>query len=94
MSFVYIVQCSDGSYYTGVTRRSLEARISEHNAGVIPGYIKSRRPVSLAFAQEFQNITGAIAMERRIKGWSRRKKAALIAGDFRALRSLAKRGHA
>ncbi len=92
MPYVYIVKCSDGSYYTGTTQRSLESRIKEHNSGLINGYTKSRRPVDLVYHQEFQHLTDAIAMERRVKGWSRRKKAALIAGDFEALKRLAKRG--
>ena len=94
MPFVYILKCSDGSYYTGLTRRSLEAGINEHNAGAIPGDTKSRLPVTLAFHQEFSNLIDAIAMERRIKGWSREKKKALIKGDYDALRNLSKRGPA
>jgi predicted GIY-YIG superfamily endonuclease len=89
-AFVYILRCRDGHYYVGSTGGSLEHRISEHNAGVIDGYTKSRRPVRLAFAQEFQRITDAIAAERQLNGWSRAKKEALIGGDLDALPRLAR----
>jgi len=91
MALVYILICSDGSYYVGSTRASLEDRVNDHNAGRYGGYTESRRPVRLVWAEEFQLITDAIAMERRIKGWSRAKKGALIAGDFAKIKSLAKR---
>jgi len=89
---IYILQCSDGSYYTGVTRRSVEERVSEHALGVIPGYTLRRRPVKLVFSERYERIVDAIAAERRIKGWSRAKKEAYIRGDFSALVALAKRG--
>ena len=89
---IYILQCSDGSYYTGVTRRSVEERVSEHALGVMPGYTLTRRPVKLVFSEHYERIADAIAAERRIKGWSRAKKEAYIRGDFVALVALAKRG--
>ncbi len=88
-AFVYILRCSDRSYYTGSTRASLEERVAQHNAGSFDGYTASRRPVELAFYQEFDRITDAIAAERQIKNWSRAKKEALIRGDFESLRRLA-----
>jgi predicted GIY-YIG superfamily endonuclease len=89
-AFVYILRGSDGSYYVGTTRDTLERRVNEHNAGAFPrGYTKSRLPVELVFHQEFELITDAIAAERRLKGWSRAKKEALIAGDFEQLKELA-----
>jgi len=91
MAFVYILQCADGSYYVGSTRTTLEARINDHNAGRYGGYTESRRPVKLVWAEEFQYITDAIAMERRIKGWRRVKKEALIAANYAAIRDLASR---
>jgi putative endonuclease len=89
-AFVYILRCADGSYYTGTTRGALEERLARHDAGVLGGYTKSRRPLQLVFAQEFQQITDAIAAERQLKGWSRHKKEALIAGDYTRLRELAR----
>jgi putative endonuclease len=89
---VYIVLCSDRSYYTGITRRSVEERVSEHNQGLDPdSYTFSRRPVRLVFSACFDRIVDAIATERRIKGWSRAKKEALIRGDYDALPKLAAR---
>jgi len=88
-AFVYMLRCRDGSYYVGSARGSLERRVEEHNAGTYGGYTGRRRPVVLVFQQEFQQITDAIAAERQIKGWSRAKKEALIAGDFDRISLLA-----
>ena len=90
-AFVYILRCADGSYYVGSTRKSLEERIAEHNSGLLRGYTMSRRPVTLVWSQEFDRITDAIAMERRLKGWRREKKDALIRGELEALSELAAR---
>jgi putative endonuclease len=86
--YVYILLCADGSYYVGLTRGSLEARVSQHNTGHFGGYTASRRPVVLVWQQDFQRLTDAIAAERQIKGWSRAKKEALIKGDFELLHLL------
>jgi putative endonuclease len=89
---VYILRCADSSYYTGVTRREVEQRVAEHNEGVDrDSYTFSRRPVKLVYSQHFDRIDEAIASERRIKGWSRMKKEALIRGDFGSLPGLASR---
>jgi len=87
-AYVYILRCSDESYYVGSTRASLEDRVAQHNAGNFDGYTSSRRPVALVFQQDFDRITDAIAAERQIKGWSRAKKEALIAGDYELLQLL------
>jgi putative endonuclease len=89
---IYILLCSDGSYYTGITRRSVEERVSEHAQGLMPGYTFTRRPVKLVFSEHYERIVDAIAAERRIKGWSRAKKEAYMRGDFSALVALATRG--
>jgi predicted GIY-YIG superfamily endonuclease len=91
-AFVYILRCRNGAYYTGSTRASLEQRVADHSAGRYDGYTARRRPVELVFAQEFERIEDAIAAERRIKGWSRAKKEALIAGDIERLRELSRGG--
>ncbi len=88
---VYMLRCADGSFYTGVTRRPLEERVREHESGAVAGYTQSRRPVELVWSEEFQWAADAIAMERRVKGWSRRKKRALAAGDWEALKRAAKK---
>ena len=90
-AYLYILRCSDGSYYVGTTRAGLSKRISEHNSGTFRGYTWNRRPVELAYSEYFERIADAIAAERQIKGWSRAKKEALIQGDFPALRQAAKR---
>jgi putative endonuclease len=89
-TFLYMLRCADGSYYTGTTRTSLDARMAEHNGGKFDGYTARRRPVTLVYHQEFIRITDAIAAERQLKGWSRDKKEALIRGDFAALHRLAR----
>ena len=91
-AFLYILRCSDDSYYVGTTRGTLELRVAEHNAAHYGGYTAKRRPVALVFHEEFGRITDAIAAERQVKGWRREKKEALIRGEFAVLRQLAKRG--
>lgn len=86
--WVYILECSDGSYYTGSTTQ-LETRISQHELGVYDGYTARRRPLKLRWSDQFPDISQAIAVERQIKGWSRKKKEALINGDFTLLHELA-----
>ncbi len=90
---VYMLRCSDGSYYVGSTKQEIEARVWEHNNLPVDGYTARRRPVALVFAESYDRITDAIARERQIKGWSRRKKEALMALDYEGLPSLSRRGH-
>ncbi|KPF42266.1 GIY-YIG nuclease family protein [Rhizobium sp. AAP43] len=89
---VYILRCRDGSYYTGLTKQSIEARVWEHNAGTFGGYTAQRRPVELVFTEVYDRILDAIARERQIKGWNRTKKEALIAYAYEALPDLSRRG--
>ena len=90
-SFVYILKCSDTSYYTGVTS-NLTSRMFKHNTGFYPdSYTFSKRPLSLVFYCEFTDINLAIETEKQIKKWSRAKKEALINGDFDLLVNLAKK---
>lgn len=86
--YVYIVKCADGSYYTGHTD-NLESRIAQHQTGQMPGYTATRQPVRFVFAEEFATRQEAFERERQIKGWSRAKKEALMAGDWDRLRVLA-----
>ncbi len=90
-AFVYILRCSDGSLYTGITRRSVDERVSEHNAGLVDSFTSIRRPVALIHSEAHLRIDEAIATERRIKGWSRAKKLAYVRGDFDTLHRLAER---
>ncbi len=76
--YVYIVECSDKSYYTGFTS-NLDKRITEHNSGTYDNaYTSKRRPVTLVWYEQFTDPSHAIAVEKQIKGWSHRKKKALI----------------
>ncbi|PWW03753.1 putative endonuclease [Hoeflea marina] len=89
---VYILRCADGSYYTGLTRQDVEARVWEHNN--LPdekSFTARRRPVSLVFTETYDRLLDAIAREKQIKGWSRRKKEALIAQDYEGLPALSRR---
>jgi putative endonuclease len=90
-AYLYILRCADGSYYVGTTRKSLEERLAEHNAGLHCGYTATRRPVTLVYAQHFETITDAISAKRQVKGWSRAKKEAMIKGEWNRLPELAKR---
>jgi putative endonuclease len=88
--YTYILLCSDGSYYTGVTN-NIEKRLYEHQNGLIPScYTLSRRPVRVVFHQAFRDVRYALLAEKQIKGWSRKKKEALMAGDFERIKELAK----
>ena len=80
-----MVRCSDGSFYVGVTNDA-DRRIAEHNLGVDPDcYTFIRRPVELVYSAEFHWVDEAIAWEKRLKGWSRAKKLALIENDWSAI---------
>ena len=88
--FVYILLCSDKSYYTGVTN-NLDRRIYEHAGGLdANSYTYKRRPVQLVFQESFSDINQAIAFEKQVKGWRRAKKEAIINGDWHLLPELAK----
>ena len=87
--WVYILECADGSYYVGHSD-NLEERLQQHQSGALGGYTSTRRPVRLAYSQDFPTRDEAFAAERQIKGWTRRKKEALIRGDWEELRRLAR----
>ena len=92
--WVYILQCTDGSYYVGKYQgQALENRVAEHNAATYPdAYTARRRPVSLLWNAWFTQFDDAVIFERQIKGWSRAKKEALMRGDEAALKALSVRG--
>ena len=82
MSFwVYILRCADDSYYSGHTD-NFEKRLTEHQSGICGGYTSSRLPVTLVFSQEFSTSLEALACQQQIKGWSHKKKEAMIRGDW------------
>ena len=84
---VYILRCSDASYYIGHTD-DLERRVGEHEHGGVTVYTGKRRPLKFVFSQEFPTREEALAREQQIKGWSRAKKEALIKGNWERLRRL------
>jgi predicted GIY-YIG superfamily endonuclease len=91
MPHVYIVRCNDDTYYVGSTW-NLDGRLWQHNHspdGAI--YTRRRRPVTLVWNAEFDSIAQAFAFEKRIAGWSRKKKEALMRGDYEALIALSRR---
>jgi predicted GIY-YIG superfamily endonuclease len=88
--WVYILRCADDSYYTGHTD-NLEKRIAEHHAGAISNcYTFKRRPLQLTFCQDFPTREEALTSEQQIKGWSRKKKEAMMRGDWAEVSRLAK----
>ena len=91
MSFhAYMLRCSDGTYYVGHTD-GLERRVAQHERGEIEGYTQTRRPVTFVWSRDFPSRAEAIEAERRIKGWRREKKEALIRGDWEAIQRLARK---
>jgi len=87
--YVYILRCFDGTFYTGVTN-DIERRYNEHCAGEDPGsYTHSRRPLRLVYVGEFPGPDEAIAFEKRLKGWSHKKKRAFAERDWPLLHRLA-----
>jgi predicted GIY-YIG superfamily endonuclease len=80
--WVNLLRCRDGSYYAGHTD-NLEARLWQHQQGVCCDWTRTRRPVELVWCAETPARHEAIAFERRIKGWTRAKKEALIDNDWR-----------
>ncbi len=87
--YMYILLCSDGSYYTGSTI-DLERRLNEHQNGEGANHTKKRLPVSLLYYEEYSRIDEAFYREKQIQGWSRKKKEALMQGNIDLLPELAK----
>ncbi|MCH7905032.1 MAG: GIY-YIG nuclease family protein [Armatimonadetes bacterium] len=85
---VYILECRTGKFYIGVTS-DLEYRLSEHEHGVIEGFTKRNGPCQLVWSSNFPDMDQAISFEKRVKGWRREKKIALIEGRIEDLPGLA-----
>lgn len=86
--YVYILLCGDDTYYTGVTN-NLEKRFQEHEQGINRNcYTFTRKPIKIVYHEMFNNPLSAIAFEKKIKGWSKKKKEALINGDYESLPKL------
>lgn len=89
MGFMYILQCSDGTYYVGSTK-NLELRLLQHQKGEGANYTKKRLPVILKYYEVYGRIDHAFYREKQVQGWSRKKREALINGDFAQLPLLSK----
>ncbi|MFW5919929.1 MAG: GIY-YIG nuclease family protein [Halanaeroarchaeum sp.] len=77
MHYVYVLECSDGTFYTGYTT-DVNRRVSEHNAGNAAKYTRGRTPVSLRHVERFDDRGEALAREHEIKTLSRREKESLL----------------
>lgn len=86
--YVYILRCSDVSYYTGHTD-NLEKRMAEHKSGECGGYTSTRLPVQLLWSQDCATRLETLSAEQQIKGWSRKKKEAMMRGDWKAVQQIA-----
>lgn len=84
--YTYILECSDGTYYVGSTKEDLSLRLEQHAAGFGAAYTARRRPPSLLWHAGFERIEEALALEKRLQGWSHAKRAAFIHGGFDAVR--------
>lgn len=87
--FTYILRCSDGTYYVGHTD-DLDSRMIQHDRGQGSAYTARRRPVVLVWQTESVSRDEAFWLERKLKGWSRAKKEALMRGDWDALPELSR----
>jgi putative endonuclease len=87
--FMYILQCSDGKFYTGSTV-NIDKRVIEHQSGFGANYTKDKLPVVLVYFEEFSRIDLAFNREKQVQGWSRKKKEALINGKYQLLPELSK----
>ena len=87
--WVYIVECSDGLYYTGITN-NIDRRLWEHNTGFDPKcFTYRRRPVVTRYCDFFRDVNQAISWEKQLKGWGRKKKEALFNEDWSEIKRLA-----
>ncbi len=85
--YMYILECADGSYYTGSTK-NLELRLAQHQAGEGANHTRKHLPVKLVYYETYPRIDHAFYREKQVQGWSRKKKEALINGDFESLSPL------
>jgi len=90
MAWMYILQCSDESYYVGSTK-DLNRRLSQHQDGTGSRYTSGRLPVTLVYCEEYDRVSDAFYREKQVQGWTRRKREALINGSPELLPALAKK---
>jgi putative endonuclease len=82
MHYVYVLECADGSYYTGYTT-DVERRVAEHDAGEGAKYTRGRTPVELVHVEEYETRSAAMSREHEIKSLSRRRKERVVDGATR-----------
>jgi putative endonuclease len=87
--YMYILECANGKYYTGSTK-NLELRLAQHQNGEGANFTKKYLPVKLVYLEEFESIDIAFNREKHVQGWSRKKKEALINGQYHKLPDLSK----
>lgn len=78
MHYVYVLECADGTYYTGYTT-DVERRVAEHDAGEGAKYTRGRTPVELVHTERYETRSAAMSREHEIKSLSRAAKEGLIA---------------
>ena len=88
MPHMYILECADGSFYTGSTV-NLEKRLCEHENGLGSNHTSQRLPIKLVYCEEYDRVDDAFYREKQVQGWGRAKKIALIEGNFSKLPELA-----
>ena len=88
--FMYILECSNGQYYTGSTK-NLEKRLEQHQSGKGANFTRKHVPVKLVYFEEFDKVEKAFKREKQVQGWSHKKKEALIKKDYSELRKSAKK---
>lgn len=88
--WTYMLHCHGGHFYTGQTD-DLDRRMAQHQSGALPGFSRDHLPVELVWSEYFQSRDEAKAMEKRIKGWGRAKKLALIRNDWDEISRLAQK---
>jgi predicted GIY-YIG superfamily endonuclease len=84
----YMLHLAGGLFYVGHTD-DLDRRYAEHKSGLVPGYISGCKRIELVWSEEFQTRDDAKTSERKLKGWGREKKLALIRGDWSRISHLA-----
>lgn len=90
MAWMYILKCSDGSYYVGSTK-NLDLRMIQHQSGKGSRYTSGRLPVELVYGEEYDRVADAYYREKQVQNWGRAKREALIAGKPEILPALAKK---
>jgi len=87
IGYIYIIECSNGKYYTGSTN-DLDKRLAQHQEGLGANFTRKFLPINLVYVEIFERIDQAFQREKQIQGWSHKKKAALIASDLNSLHKL------